>query len=158
MGLFERSLTDHINTVCGIDIISPTPPPTKSPSDAPSGAPTESAAPTILEKACDIRVGAGQCKDKAGNSFDYCTANFAQVSAKTCESLAVASSDSVGWQYGAFGAVPGVCTIYFDNADSGTNVDPLCPKDFTGLSIHSGIGFPASAGTGLSTCFACNKK
>lgn len=158
MGLFERSLDNHIKTICGVDIISPTPPPTKSPSEAPSLAPSVSSAPTILEKACDDNVGAGICLDSAGNPFDYCTSNAFQVSAKTCKSLAVASSDSVGWQYGAFGIIPGVCTIYFDNADSGDDVRSLCPKNFSGLSTRSGTGFPVSAGSGLSTCFACNKK
>lgn len=158
MGLFERSLDNHIRNICGIDIISPTPPPTKSPSQAPSAAPSISSAPTILEKACDINVGSGLCLDKSGNAFDYCTSNAFQVSASTCKSLAEASGDSVGWQFGAFGLIPGVCTIFFDNADSGSDVRPFCPEDFTGLSTRSGTGFPVSAGSGLSTCFACNKK
>lgn len=158
MGLFERSLDSHIRTICGIDFVSPTPPPTPSPSRAPSSAPSVSAAPTVLEKACDTKVGEGLCLDGSGNAFDYCTSNAFQMSAATCRSIAESSDDSVGWQFGAFGVIPFVCTIFYDDADSGSNVNPLCPEDFTGFSTRSGTGFPVSAGSGLSACFACNKK
>ena len=158
MGLFERSLDSHIRTICGIDFVSPTPPPTPSPSSAPSSAPSASPAPTELKKACDIKVGEGLCLDESGNAFDYCSSTIGQVSAATCKATAESSDDSVGWQFGAFGTIPFLCTIYYDNADSGSDVQSLCPDNFTGFSSRSGTGFPVSAGVGLSACFSCNKK
>ncbi len=157
MGLFERSLDSHIRTICGIDIISPTPPPTTSPSSVPSAAPSISTAPTILVKACDNNIGQGQCLDGKGEPFDYCTLNLGEVTPETCQSIAEASEKSVGWQFVGFKFVPGVCTIYFSEDDSGDDVRPLCPENFAGFSIRSGTGFPVSTGSGVGACFACNK-
>lgn len=156
-GLFERSLDSHIRTICGIDFVSPTPSPTRSPSSAPSLSPSVTPAPTILEKACDIQVGRGECLDENGRGFDYCHSNPLALTARECQVLAESLDKSVGWQFGPLGVTLFICTIYFDNADSGNNVLPLCPDGFSGLSTRSGTGFPVSYGRGYSMCFSCNK-
>lgn len=147
VGLFERSLDSHIRTICGIDFVSPTPPPSVSP--------TASPAPTPTPKSCATEIGRGDCLDASGNGYDYCVSDPLAFSPSECRALAESLEESVGWQMGPYGLPAFACTIYFDNADSGTFVNGLCPDGFTGLSIRKGTGFPDSAGKGLAVCFSC---
>ncbi|GAX17850.1 hypothetical protein FisN_18Hh053 [Fistulifera solaris] len=151
MGLFERSLDSHIRTICGIDFIGPTPPPSVSP--------TASPAPTPVPKSCGTNIGRGDCVDKAGNGYDYCVSAPLAYSPSECRAMAESLELSVGWQMGPFNLPAFSCTIYFDNADSGSFVNPLCPDGFTGLSIREGTGLPVGVNDQvipLVACFVCD--
>lgn len=147
MGLFERSLDNHVKTICNVDFVKPTPSPTVSP--------TKSPAPSLAPKSCANQIGRGDCLDEAGNGYDYCASDPLVYSPSECQAIAEASEESVGWQMGPVGLPAFVCTIYFDNADSGTFVNKLCPDGFSGLSVRKGTGFPVSVDHGLNVCFSC---
>lgn len=146
--LFQRNL-QPLSGFC--DAIFPDPDPDSSPTTSPSSAPSDA------PRECRTVVGRGICQDSAGELFNACFKYGGLRRQNECRAAAEASGKAVGWQYGVVGTVPGVCVLFFDEADVDSRVTDLCPSNFNrfGLSGRLGTGYPTRTGTGVPECHSC---
>lgn len=123
--------------------------------------PPPTPAPTIVPRDCSNNVGTGICEDASGARYDSCARfiNPLNFSRGRCRKAAESVPNSVGWQYGVSGNFPFACVVFFDDADSGDDVKPLCPPDFDDITVssNSGTGFPKAGGQGLLACYSCEE-
>lgn len=95
----------------------------------------------------------GYCLDVNNNKYDFCW--YADTNMAVCRNFAESTKFAMG-----FALTPwGYCEVYFDNTDSKTRVQNLCPPGMNaGSSENTGTGYPVGLEGGSDIpCFSCRQ-